>query len=369
MERAVLADVRGNLSSTRQCAAAFLDNYPGEGRQRAIDRQSWSKKWRQLADDQCRLGELDFSTNACGAATEAWLGALTAFEVARRLPDQDDPLCEEISEKIKAVICKLELSQPQKIERVIIAGSDGEELTAYYLLAGNRDVAAPAVICISMEEESETVLLGRLLPVVIGRGMSVLVLSHEAVSKHSRGHSQGLLSECFDHLSVRPDVDAARIGVYGEGSSAVLASEFAESDHRVAAAVCDGGVWNWTRRLASIAWMTKAANVVDEALLSARRAQSVRRLRCPVLVVAGGRAVVSVAEAIKLQTDCIAAHIDLDVAMPRVILSSEGYIENFVTSDECIFSWLEHQLGSSRGAQSTQLGQDHLTGLLPAASP
>lgn len=351
MERAVLADVRGNLSSTRQCAATFLDNLPGEGRRRAIDRQSWSKKWRRLADDLRRLGDLDISANAYDAATEAWLGALTAFEVARRLKDQDDPQCEEISAKIETVIRKLELSLPQKIEQVNIASSDGEELTAYYLPAGNRDVAAPAVICISMEDESETVLLGRLLPVVINRGMSVLVLSHEGISKHSRGHSQMLLSDCFDHLSVRADIDAARIGVFGEGSSAVLASEFAESDHRVAAAVCDGGVWNWRRRLASIAWITKATDIVDESFLSARRAQSVSRLRCPVLVVAGGRGVVSVAEAIKLQADCIAAHIELDLAMPRVIHSSEEYIENFVTSDECIFNWLEHQLGFTKGAQ------------------
>lgn len=353
-----LADVRGNLSSIKQCAATFLDNLPGEGRHQAIDRQGWSRKWTKIGDDQCRLADLNISTRANDAASEAWLRALTAFEVARRLLDQDDPQCDDISAKIKIIICKLELSRAQKIEQVTISGSDRAELPAYYLPAANRDVAAPAVICISMEEESETVLLGRLLPVIVDRDMSVLVVSHDALSKHARGHAQTLLSDCLDYLSVRPDVDARRVGVYGEGSSAGLATEFAASDHRLAAAVCDGGLWNWTRSLASVAWMTRATDVVDESLVSARRAQSMRRLRCPVLLVAGGRGIVSVSEAIKLQADCMAAHIDLDVATSRIIQSSERSIENFVTSDDCIFNWLEHKLGLTTGAQSMRFGQD-----------
>ncbi|WP_213290725.1 S9 family peptidase [Bradyrhizobium sp. sGM-13] len=284
-------------------------------------------------------------------ATEAWLCALTAFEVVRRLVDEDDPQSADASARVEAGIQRFELSLEQKIEPVQIACCDRTELPAYYLPAGSPDLCAPAVICISGEQESGTMLLGRLLPVVSGRGMSLLVISHDDISNHSRRQSD-ILSCCLDYLLDRPEVDDARIGVYGEGLSAVLATDFAASDHRVAAAVCDGGLWNWTRILASVGWMTRAADVVDEGVVSVRRAQIIRQLRCPVLVVAGGRGIVSVSEAIKLQADCMAAPIGIELAIPRMIGTLEGEVENFVASDDCIFRWLEQKLGRHSAPRS-----------------
>lgn len=348
MEYAASPYIRGNHSSARRGAAAFLDNLPVEDKDGAIGRESWVARWTKIGDEQCLLGNLNIKRGAFDEATEAWLGALTAFEVARRLVDEDDPRSGDVSAKVDGAIRSLELSPAQKIERVKISCDDHAEFIAFYLPAGSADLPAPAVICISMEQETGATLFARLLPVLIGRRMSVLVISHDDVSYHSLGQSEVLLSSCLDYLSVQPNVDATRIGVYGDGFSAVLATEFAASDRRVAAAVCDGGLWNWARILASVGWMTSAADVaVDEDVVSARRSQLIRRLRCPVLVVAGGRGIIGASEAIKLQADCIASRIDLELAMPRMIRSSEGEIENFVTSDDCIFGWLGHKLAHS----------------------
>lgn len=344
MEYAAPPHVGGNLSSARRRAATFLDNLPDEDSHLTIGRQNWIAKWTKIGDDQILLGDLNIKKGAYEQATEAWLCALTAFEIARRLVHKDDSQCEAVSSKIESGVQKFELSLAQKVERVKIVGDGHTELLAHYSPSGSRDVPAPVVICVSLEEESASTLLGRLLPVVTGRDVSVLVVSHSDISNHPDGDPQTLLSYCLDYLSVRPDVDAARIGIYGEGSSAALATEFAASDRRLAAAVCDGGLWNWTRSLASVGWMTSAAELVDESLGSARRSQLMRRLRCPVLVVTGGRGLVSVSEAVKLQADCMAANIDLDLATPRMIRSSGGHIENFVTSDDYIFGWLQQKL-------------------------
>lgn len=332
--------VRNDLASTRQWAAKFLDNL--EENYWIITRQNWVEKWITIGDVHCLSADLNIQMGVFDEAIQAWLCALTAFEVAKRLVDEG-PRSADVLARVEATIQGFGLALEKKVERVQIACCEQAELLAYYLPAGGPD-SAPAVVCISSEQESGAMLLGRLLPVVIGRGMSVLVVSHEDVSSQWRGQSEVLLSCCLDYVSARPDVDAARIAVYGEGLSAALATDLAVSDRRVAAAVCDGGLWNWAKTMTSVRWMTRTVDVADEDVISARRSRSLQRLRCPVLVVAGGRGTVSVLEAIKLQADCKAVRMDLELFVARRISTPLGEIENFVTSDDSTFGWLERKL-------------------------
>lgn len=343
VEQAVWRQVRGDLTSTRRSAAMFLDDFDDA----ALGRQGWIAEWTKIGDDHCLLADLKIKRGDLDEATEASLCALTAFEVARRLVDQDDPQSEIFSAKIEASIAKSGLSLWQKLERVQVTFCDDAEIPAYYLPSNGSDLGSPAVICISSEQETAATLLGRLLPVVIGRGMSILVVAHDHFSNCSREQSNALLSCCLDFLSGRAEIDAARIGVYGEGLAAVLATELASFDRRVAAAVCDGGLWNWLRITASVGWMTGASDEVDEDAISTLRSHSIRALKCPILVVTGGRGIVSVSEALKLQADCAPTRIDLELVIPRKIRSSGEDIEDFVTSDNCIFAWLQRRLTHS----------------------
>lgn len=337
--------IEGDLASSRRGAEVFLDNLDG------IDgptvRRNWVARWTNIGDAHCLVGDLSIKRGGFDEATKAWLRALTAFEVARRLVDQGDPQSEEASAKIAARIQRV-ASLEQKVELVEIESCDDTRFLAHYLPASSRDLCAPAVICITREEEAGPTLLGRLLPAVVDRGMSVLVVSHDDVASHWRGQSEMFLACCLDYLSERPEVDATRIGVYGEGLSAALATNLAVSDRRIAAAVCDGGLWNLARTVASVGWMTRITDAMDEDVASAHRLRLLRRLRCPVLVVVGGRSTVSVSEAIKLKADCTAASIDLELAVAPMTRSPVGEIENFVTSDDCIFGWLEHKLAQTQ---------------------
>lgn len=348
MEYTAWPHMRSDLCSTRQGAAVFLDNL--DSIYGTTSRQDWGARWTSIGHAQYLLGDQNLKKGASAEAIEAWLCALTSFEVARRLLEQDGTIG-HISVKISDVVERFASAYEQSVEKVQISCCD-HRITACYLRAGNGDVRAPAVICLSMEEEPGAVLLGRLLPVVVGRGLSVMVLSHDDISSQWRGQAELLLSCCLDHLSLRPDVDQGRIGVYGEGLSAVLASDFAASDDRVAAAVCDGGLWNWARNEAAIGWITRSAAPTDENMISTHRSRFAGQLRRPVLVVAGGRGMVSVTEAFQLKADCVATQIDLDVAMPRVTQTSLGDIENFVISDDCIFGWLKQKLAHNPESQA-----------------
>ncbi|MDI3567424.1 alpha/beta hydrolase [Bradyrhizobium sp. Arg816] len=213
-------------------------------------------------------------------------------------------------------------------------------------MPADRAFGVPAVVCVSREDETGDALLARLLPAVRGRGISILVLSYDAFSGPWRGQSEGLFSCCIDYLSAQANVDATRIGVYGEGLSAALATDLAASDDRVAAAVCDGGLWNWARRTASIGWMTGRSDVTDDEAKSMSRLRSMRQLKCPALLVAGSRGIVHPSEAIKLQAECAEADIHLDVEIPPVAQTPLGEIENFVKVDDFIFGWLERKLAN-----------------------
>ncbi|WP_342710022.1 hypothetical protein AAFG13_37485 [Bradyrhizobium sp. B124] len=314
-------------------------------------RQSWVTRWTEIGDAQCLRADLKIKQMAFDEATEAWLCGLTAFEVARRLVGDGDPKRDDISAKAEANIERFGPSLRQNVERVEITCYDEAGFQAYYSPAGNHDSRAPAVVCISCEQESAATLFGRLLPAVVGRGMSVLAVSHDDVAGRPDIQPGLLLTCCLDYLVARSDVDAARIGIYGEGLSAALATDFTASDCRLAAAVCDGGLWDWARMLASVGCLTKVA---DEDGVSRLRSRLARRLKCPVLVVAGGRGLVSMSEALKLQADCSAEHVDIDLAAPSIFRVAAEEVENFVSSDECIFGWLERRLSQSSCAWAGQ---------------
>lgn len=336
----------GDLASTRLGASTFLDDLASI--YATTNQQNWVRRWTNIGNAHCLTGDLEIEKGASDKAVEGWLCALTAFEVARRLVDDDDAQRAGVSIKVERALEKIRCSE-YGVERVRVACDEEAELLAYYFPSGRPDLLAPAVICISSEEESGEMLLGRLLPVLVGRGISVLVISHGDVSSQWRGQTSFMLSCCLDYLAAQPSVDSSRIGVYGDGLSAVIATDFAVCDRRVSAAVCDGGLWHWARTLAAVGWINKTADLGDEEALSARRLRLVRKLNCPALIVAGGRSAVSEAEAVKLHVDCEIAHIDLELAIPRTAVTPAGDVENFVTSDECIFGWLEHKLRRSTG--------------------
>ncbi|WIW50120.1 hypothetical protein ML401_37050 (plasmid) [Bradyrhizobium sp. 62B] len=342
MDGAAWPQVREDLASTRKSAAAFLDNL--EGASRSMGPREWATRWISISAAHESLGDTNRTLGYRNEAASAWLCALTTWEVAKRLLNLDSSDDEEVAARIDATVWKFH-SLEQKIQHVKIECYDHYEIAALYL--SGRSANTPAVICISGDGETATMLLGRLLPVVVDRGISVLVVTHDEVSRRQRGESDMLLSACLDYLSARSDVDARRIGVYGDGISAALATDFAASDRRVAAAVCDGGLWNWARMTASINWLATAAKEPNEKMMSAYRSRCLRQLKCPALVVAGGRGIVSLSEAIELERDVEGTGpVDLQLPIPRLARAPVAQVENFVTSDDRIFSWLIDKLQS-----------------------
>lgn len=340
MDRATWPGLRNDLGSTRRSAAAFLKSMDGS---QTIGGTEWFSRWIEIGETHGMLGNAKGREGKVDEAAKAWLCALTAFEIAKRVAREQAGQHEYVSAKIGSAIETFG-SLKQRIERVQIECYDHPAIEAHYSPSDGSSRAA-AIICISAEDETSTTLLGRLLPAAAHRGMSVLAVTYDDVCDNRGGHSNQILSCCLDYLTTRDEIDATRIGVYGDGMAAAMATDFAVSDRRIAAAVCDGGLWNWARTMAAVEWVAGVADRPNDEVIAARRSRLLRRLKCPVLVVAGGRGIVSASEAIELKNACAAARLDMQLIISPNTMTDAGEIDNFVICDDRIFGWLQRRLG------------------------
>src|SRR5205814_10342235 len=130
-----------------------------------------------------------------------------------------------------------------------------------------------------------------LLPASLRRNMSLLLIDACSLPFHRPFKPEQILQCWLDYLEARPDVDAQRIAIYGEGAGASHASRLALSDRRIAAAVCDGGLLTSAVRQASLRWMTGVGQAAHDGT-STGSLLPARRIPCPLLMVVGSRSMV-----------------------------------------------------------------------------
>lgn len=238
----------------------------------------------------------------------------------------------------------------------MLPGADRAPLQACFWPAPRGLGGAPVVICIGEEGETLELLAGRLAPAAAGTGLALLLVAMSDVQDAPGLQHAGLitaemrLGDCIDHLVSRGDVDVERIAVRGDGLAAALATRLAISDARIAAAVCDGGLWDASRVRAGIGWLAgqEGTSGLDAA---AQRTRLVRRIRCPFLVVADERGVICTAEALALQADCALLGVRMDLDIPPAAASVQETIEGLLRSEAGIVDWLVSSLAmSARGA-------------------
>src|SRR5437764_10111955 len=101
-----------------------------------------------------------------------------------------------------------------------------------------------------------------------------------------RADLETALIHIMDYLTTRDDVDRSRIAILGDSSSSFVARGVA-LDHRFAAAICDGGIWDLHERQ----FLTKRMQSREADNFSAERHSRVARaIKCPVLITIGSMA-------------------------------------------------------------------------------
>jgi hypothetical protein len=337
----------GSLARLRKRASAFFESLSVTELVRETQRESWISDWTRVGDDYLMLAESMHGAGSAYAVGESCLCALTAFEVARSLAYLEDPASIVLADKIGPSLSKLEECFAKPIERVEIDCFDQGTLEGVFLPAVCGGASAPAIICVGDEDVTLSSMLSRLLPASIGRRVSLLLIDGRNASAFRSSKPEHALGCCLDYLDDRPDVDSSRIAVYGEGAGASHASGLASSDRRIAAAVCDGGLWASHRRQASVRWITGVWHEAgNESPI--RPLPISRTIPCPILMVVGSRSMVREEDALELQAGYRQSGAHCSIVVPNAIQNPLGEVENFIAVDDFVFDWFDNKFGSAR---------------------
>ncbi|PJG55143.1 alpha/beta hydrolase [Bradyrhizobium forestalis] len=336
-----------NLARLRDRASQFFESLSVAELARERHRHLWISDWLRVADDYRTLAESARETRSSPIAGEAWLCSLTALEVVRSLSCPGDAESADLADEVSTSLRGLETEAGLAIERVKIDCFDQGALAGFFLPAFRRESAAPAVICVGDEDATLGSMMSRLLPASLCGAMSLLLIDAGNSTVHRSFKPEHRLQFWLDYLEARPDVDARRIAIYGEGAGACHASRLALSDRRIAAAVCDGGLAMPVMRQAALRWMTGFEQAVPDAA-SREALLPQRRVPCPLLMVVGSRSMMWEQDALELQADYRQIGADCTVVVPNNVPHPLGEVENFIAVDDFIFEWLDSKLGTAR---------------------
>jgi pimeloyl-ACP methyl ester carboxylesterase len=187
--------------------------------------------------------------------------------------------------------------------------------------------------------------------------LSLLLVDHPGFDPVSGRHqgsrladSHLLFSRWLDHLLTRADVDPDRIAIYGDGLGAAYATQAAQRDGRLVAAVCDGGLWETKERAFGLRRMSggEAAGAGNPLVL-----QSQVDPRSPAnhswLTLMGQSDFVAVKDAEDVRTLNLKSGLDHDLKVftDEETASAPGQLDNPTLAKEFAFDWLRRKLGST----------------------
>ena len=318
------------------------------------DDRSWHREWKKLAQTNRQRAETAFAEGHRASAQRNWLRAMNYYGAAAMPLDAAD------ERRWVAVLAMQECARSYLTARspageaVTIPWFDGHSLQGYFLPASSGKEPAPTVICIGEPGHRKEEFLFKLEPHARERGFSMLALDLfgdqrddflEALLR--RRDIESAIPGVMDYLEMRQDVDFARVGIVADGWGSSFVARAVLQEPRLAAAVCDGGLWDLHERafFASRFAMSDVSIVpVPQAPLMASSAD------CPVLITLGEDGWLKADRARQLVQNSRLGSSDvmLKVFTAAETGAAQAHADNPSLANEYIFDWLESRLRAPR---------------------
>jgi dienelactone hydrolase len=317
------------------------------------DQESWYREWNRTADANHERGNTALSRGNFLTAQSNWLRALGYYNTAVFDLDVTDKRLQAGRANMRTCARRYLEHRTPAGEVVEIPWLSSYPLEGYFLPAPAASAQTPAVICIGEPGHRKEEYLCKTARHARDRGISLLAVDllgsdNGAQFENVVGRSdlEMAVSYIMDYLTTRDDVDRRRIAILGDGSGSFVARGVA-LDHRFAAAVCDGGIWDLQER----AFLAKHLAPLD-AGASLIRNRIARNLKCPILITIGEhgwleRERVSILIE-QLKTD--QQDITLKIFTGAETAASQGHSDNPTLANEFIFDWIADRLESNVGS-------------------
>ena len=224
-------------------------------------------------------------------------------------------------------------------------------LQGYFLPAPSVNGPAPTVICIGEPGHRKEEFLFKLPPYARERGLSMLAVDLlggqgddflEQIVR--RRDIETSISAIVDYLSSRSDVDFTRVAILADGWSSSFVARAVVHEPRLAAAVCDGGLWDLHER----AFLANRIMRPDVGLVPAPQMTLIAgNIRCPVLITLGDDGWLKPDRARQMVEELRFGRQDvtLKVFTAEETAAAQGHSDNPSLANEYIFDWLASRLG------------------------
>jgi len=317
------------------------------------DHESWYREWNRTADANHERGNTALSRGNFLTAQSNWLRALGYYNTAVFDLDFTDKRLQAGRANMRTCARRYLENRTPAGEVVEIPWLSGYPLEGYFLPAPAAPAQTPVVICIGEPGHRKEEYLYRTARHARDRGISLLAVDllgsdNGAQFENVVGRSDLEMAVCYimDYLTTRDDVDERRIAILGDGSGSFVARGVA-LDHRFAAAVCDGGIWDLQERT----FLAKRLAPLD-AGASLIRNRIARNLKCPILITIGEHGWLE-PERVNLLIEQLKSDqqdITLKIFTGPETAASQGHCDNPTLANEFIFDWIADRLESNVGS-------------------
>jgi hypothetical protein len=362
----VLATAQGGAATISECISASRNIVPGDG-------GSWFRAWSQLAEANQARADRAIDGRSLRTAASHWLRASNYHRTSELfLAPEDERRGAAILNMRKCAQSYLENTFPKGETWQIPFGK--RTMKAYYLRA-NANARQPVVVCVGGTDDFKEDLLCSSIPRLAAElGYSVLLVDAagsgtgigDASSTEPVVVVEDVISRWIDHVCARSDGDDPILAVYGVGLGGAYVTRSAARDSRIAAAVCDGGLWDYRERMFVERRLRKADDTLIDSRLNARFliAGPLQTIGCPYLVTVGAHDRSGVHDASVLLDAArragLAAH--LKVFAPEEPGSFPDHLDNPTVVHEYVFDWLRGTLRLAWLRDVTIEGQVRLGG-------
>lgn len=318
--------------------------------------ESWFRQWKKAADVNKARGDIALARGHIKTALSNWLRAANYYRTAQvfmapRHPRQRAALAQMVA------CSQLYLKHATPAGEVLeIAWSDDKTLQGYFLPAQGRG-RRPVVVCIGAQDQYKEEHLYRMPRYAHERGLSLLLVDlpgqgyRADAAAFGRYDIETAISNWLDALVERGDVEPRKIALFGDGLGASFATRGAAFDDRLAAAVCDAGIWDLHERAFLGARLSGGANVdfagdIDKLC----RSSIARNIACPILVALGEHDWLDAAHVTRCCDALVADGLDLELKIfsAAETAASHAQFDNPTIGSEFIFDWIADRLGRKR---------------------
>jgi dipeptidyl aminopeptidase/acylaminoacyl peptidase len=218
---------------------------------RARNYRMLPKVWREAAERQEALAKRAQARGANATATTHYDHAIEAYRMAQHpIYFDDHPVKQHLYRKLSEMVDRRAEVAEYPIERVEVPFDDGKTISCLLHLLPDRR-KAPVVIYVPGMDQTKEVFPKAHHNIALSRGFHVLAMDGpgqgnsnmqkiRAVGDNYERAGAAVIS----YLSKRPEVDAAKIAIYGISMGSYWCLRLSSYDHRAAAVVSSVACFN-----------------------------------------------------------------------------------------------------------------------------